>query len=170
MTLDLMVIGCGAVVEGLNHYFTAVGDVHVEIDGQPAATVMVLDTHNTPTTTGFPEFLDNGVTIVAMSGLPSSENGISPAQVRATRRSSTGTALHLGRLLLFVVSENEHHHHYEGDHYNQDHSVSAEERLRPLSRGVSLVIFLVYHVLTRLRLLILWRTQNNPRSGSCPCH
>jgi porin len=43
----------------------------VLVDAKPAASVMVLDTNNTPTTTGFPTFFDNGVTILASGGLPS---------------------------------------------------------------------------------------------------
>jgi hypothetical protein len=54
--------------------------------------------------------------------------------------------------LGIVVSEDERHDRHEGDHYNQYHSISAEERLRPCRRGVSLILVFVYHVLTRLQL------------------
>jgi porin len=52
-------------------YSTWGGGAAVLVNGKPAASVMVLDTHNTPTTTGFPTFFDNGVTILATGGLPS---------------------------------------------------------------------------------------------------
>jgi porin len=38
------------------------------VHGQPAAVVMVLDTNNTPTTSGFSTFFDNGCTILAQGG------------------------------------------------------------------------------------------------------
>ena len=46
------------------------------VDGQPAATLMALDTHNTPTTTGFESFFTNGVTLLGMAGLPSNFFGM----------------------------------------------------------------------------------------------
>lgn len=39
-------------------------------DLEPIASFMVLDTNNTPTTTGFPEFFDNGVSILGIVNLP----------------------------------------------------------------------------------------------------
>jgi len=52
-------------------YSTLGAGAMVLVDGQPAAVVMVLDTNNSPTTSGIPPFLDNGVSIVAQTGLPS---------------------------------------------------------------------------------------------------
>ena len=46
------------------------------VDGKPAGAVMVLDTNNTPTTTGFETFFDNGATILATGGLPSNFFGM----------------------------------------------------------------------------------------------
>lgn len=39
-------------------------------DLEPVASFMVLDTNNTPTTTGFPEFFDNGVSLLGVVNLP----------------------------------------------------------------------------------------------------
>jgi porin len=49
--------------------------------GQPVASVMVLDTNNTPTMTGFDTFVDNGVTILAQGGLPTNFFGLPGKQM-----------------------------------------------------------------------------------------
>jgi hypothetical protein len=71
-------------------------------------------------------------------------------------------------LLLVVMSQDEQHHHHEGGHHNQDHSISAEERLRRVGRAVSLMFVFVYHVLTDFDSSPAGRAQNNPRSASLP--
>jgi porin len=43
---------------------------------QPVFSMMFLDTHNTPTTTGFNTFFTNGVTIIANATLPVDVNGL----------------------------------------------------------------------------------------------
>ena len=53
-------------------YSTFGGGFVVLQDKQPVLTFMVLDTNNTPTTTGFPTFFDNGCSIVAIGNLPTS--------------------------------------------------------------------------------------------------
>jgi porin len=49
-------------------------------DGAPVFTVMVLDTNNTPTTTGFESFFDNGATIFANATLPTKFFGLPGSQ------------------------------------------------------------------------------------------
>jgi porin len=46
------------------------GGAAVLIEGQPIASIMVLDTNNTPTVTGFNTFFDNGATILGQATLP----------------------------------------------------------------------------------------------------
>ena len=46
------------------------GGAAVLAGGQPIASLMVLDTNNTPTTTGFNTFFDNGVTLLGQATLP----------------------------------------------------------------------------------------------------
>jgi porin len=48
----------------------------VLVDGKPAASVMVMDTQDSSTTTGFHDFFNNGVTILAFGGLPSNFFGM----------------------------------------------------------------------------------------------
>jgi porin len=58
-------------------------------DGQPIFTLMVLDTNNTPTTSGFSTFFDNGATIFANLTLPTKFFGL-PGQQGLSGTFSTG--------------------------------------------------------------------------------
>jgi porin len=58
-------------------------------NGAPVFTVMVLDTNNTPTTTGFQSFFDNGATIFANLTLPTKFFGL-PGQQGLSGTFSTG--------------------------------------------------------------------------------
>jgi porin len=58
-------------------------------DGQPIFTLMVLDTNNTPTTSGFSTFFDNGATIFANLTLPTKFFGL-PGQQGISGTFSTG--------------------------------------------------------------------------------
>lgn len=58
-------------------------------DGVPVFTVMVLDTNNTPTTSGFSTFFDNGATIFANATLPTKFFGL-PGQEGLSGTFSTG--------------------------------------------------------------------------------
>jgi porin len=58
-------------------------------NGAPVFTVMVLDTNNTPTTTGFQSFFDNGATIFANLTLPTKFFGL-PGQQGVSGTFSTG--------------------------------------------------------------------------------
>ena len=49
-------------------------------DGAPVFTVMVLDTNNTPTTSGFDQLFDNGATIFANLNLPTKFFGLPGSQ------------------------------------------------------------------------------------------
>jgi porin len=59
------------------------------VDGQPAGGIFVFDTNNTPTTSGFDTFFDNGVTIYVQGGLPSNFFGM-PGQHIFSGTYSTG--------------------------------------------------------------------------------
>jgi len=59
-------------------------------NGAPVLTVMVLDTNNTPTTTGFQTFFNNGATIFANLTLPTKFFGL-PGQQAISGTFSTGT-------------------------------------------------------------------------------
>lgn len=87
-------------------YSTLGGGASVLVDGKPAATILVLDTNNTPTTSGFETFFDNGATILAMSGLPSKFFGMPGVHIltgtyssgRYTNTDTTAFTI-LGRIL-----------------------------------------------------------------------
>lgn len=61
-------------------YSTFGGGFAVLREGQPVFSAMVLDTNNTPTTTGFPTFFDNGSVIVGQANIPTSFLGKSGHQ------------------------------------------------------------------------------------------
>jgi porin len=61
-------------------YSTLGGGAAILKDGAPIFTLMVLDTNNTPTTSGFNTFFDNGVTIFASLTLPTKFFGLPGSQ------------------------------------------------------------------------------------------
>jgi porin len=83
-------------------YSTLAGGVVVLREFEPVLSVNVYDTNNTPTTTGFESFFDNGATIYAEGTLPTSFWGL-PGHQTVGGAYSSGNYAALDRLPYYLI-------------------------------------------------------------------